>query len=323
MDLMGLERKSLTLEFIRDGRQVVAVVQQWLAWLNDGGTGNVRFLGLSMGLKRIEESIDLAARSCRVAAKYREDIAKGRAPSFDDAFLALEKDNGAEDLWNWEQLTEGYLEFLTDFIETTMQPVAAKIPGEGFRQFFLEDQPELSGMLSEQAQQALSQWFESSEFRTMQEEWRQRWLAAGIDIDRHSDPVGQLRVLISKCDPRALEVSGIDWTVINDTPPSEWFGALFELASQPESPREPVKPRAIEAVAYSHGRTKREWLEVRDKKRRTLTRDAWLDLIEDGKKTNDVMPETENGRTYRFSRDICLKHGFICPELSDQLAEQV
>jgi|GEM_PF-1805997 len=106
---------------------------------------------------------------------------------------------------------------------------------KAFREFFLDDLPKLQAELIAAAQTDFADWLESDEYLSLRAQTRQRWLKAGIDIDRHPDPIGQLRLLIAKANPATLAAAGIDWPCVMDSPPREWFASLFEAACQAQT----------------------------------------------------------------------------------------
>jgi hypothetical protein len=103
---------------------------------------------------------------------------------------------------------------------------------KAYRDFFLDDQPEIQADLRQTVEREISKWLESDEYRALREQNRQRWLKAGIDIDEHTDLIGRDRLMIAKACPELLPVTFREGTWFWDSPPREWFAALFEAACQ-------------------------------------------------------------------------------------------
>jgi len=145
---------------------------------------------------------------------------------------------------------------------------------KAFREFFLVDLPKLQAELIAAAQTDFADWLESDEYLSLREQTRQRWLKAGIDIDRHPDGIGQLRLLIAKASPELLPATFRDGSWFWDSPPTEWFASLFEAAERterdfrfedwidgPASDQTPVDAKRMADHVGVHPRTIRDALE--------------------------------------------------------------
>jgi hypothetical protein len=131
--------------------------------------------------------------------------------------------------------------------------------GKAFRDFFIDDRPDLQAELQASVKKQFSEWLTSDEYREIREQTRQRWLTAGIDIDLHPDGESRFRVLVANANPEFLRIA-LDRSTVENRPPNEWFAALFASAvreqlrlnaavrPQPTIPAEiPETPAAVEA----------------------------------------------------------------------------
>jgi len=106
---------------------------------------------------------------------------------------------------------------------------------KAFREFFLDDRQDLQAELRVAVETAFEDWLESPECQALREQTRQRWLKAGINIAEHTDPIGQLRLLVAKASPELLPATFRDGSWFWDSPPREWFASLFEAACQAQT----------------------------------------------------------------------------------------
>lgn len=108
--------------------------------------------------------------------------------------------------------------------------------GKAFREYFLEDRPDLRAELESNLKVQINEWFESDDWQKLRERSRDKWLKVGIDIDVHKDSLVQLHLLLAKASPEYLRVA-LNAEQFNDRPPSEWFEGLFESAVQEQERR--------------------------------------------------------------------------------------
>ena len=120
MDLLRLDRKSLALEFIRDGRQVIDAVQQWFAFLSNRHDENNRDRRLIETLRQIDDAIEIAAYAgSQVAARYKNDMNSNRVQPIQLGIKYFSEWGWDSEFGDWVDETEAYLNFLADFIEVT------------------------------------------------------------------------------------------------------------------------------------------------------------------------------------------------------------
>jgi hypothetical protein len=83
-----------------------------------------------------------------------------------------------------------------------------------------------------ECQARFDEWLTSDEYRAIREQSRERWLKAGIDIDKVKDVEGRLRLLVARACRERLSDTFVEGSWFFEEPPSKWFPALFESACQ-------------------------------------------------------------------------------------------
>lgn len=189
-------------------------------------------------------------------------------------------------------------------------------PPKAFRDFFLSELPDLQAELRRHVDTCLTKWLASDEFKAVHEQTRQHWLRAGIDIDQHRDALGRLRLLVAKASPQLLPDTFRDGTWFQDSPPSEWFAALYEAACQSLAVAD-HNTHETATPTWSNYRTPQEWRTLRAGVGLSASESTWRNLRKDH--PGDIQGEPGREKhMVRLSQKLATAWGLKLAEFDQQ-----